>query len=166
MRPPDANRIGAERERLEEGGPPPKSAVEWPRDAPDDHLHHFRERIDGGATAVLAASAMVRHDDPVDAVLDRELGVLRGQNSLEHHLHARRVLEPAHELPAQVRGEHTFQSRKIDPLIIRPGACAPTDAGRVTFAAYAAIDAAQAGEGLLIATGNAIDGHANPRETT
>ena len=36
---------------------------------------------------VLGAAAVVGDDDGVDAVLDRELGVLAGENTLEHHFH-------------------------------------------------------------------------------
>ena len=47
-----------------------EARIDQHRDAAADRLQHLRQRVDGGAAAVLAARAVVGHDDRVEAVLD------------------------------------------------------------------------------------------------
>src|SRR5262245_1189219 len=65
--PPDTDRIGAERERLEGVGAAADAAVHEHGDAAVHGRRHLGKAVDRRAAAVLGATAMVRYDDPVDA---------------------------------------------------------------------------------------------------
>ena len=66
---------------------------------PPHRLDDLRQRVDGRAPGVLAAPAMVRDDDPVDAGVGGEHRILVRQDALEHDLHLCRVAQPLEEIP-------------------------------------------------------------------
>src|SRR2546423_4471978 len=58
--------------------------------APGDGVDDFGQHIHGAATMIELAAAVIRYVNPVDAMLDRELGILGSGNALERE----RDLEP------------------------------------------------------------------------
>src|SRR5215470_17077987 len=67
IRSSDTNCGRADAQRLGDVGTPAKPAVDQNRRAPPHRLDDLRQRINGGPTGILAAPAMIRHDDSVDA---------------------------------------------------------------------------------------------------
>src|SRR5262249_34166906 len=61
--PPDADGVGADAQRLDDVGAAAEAAVDDDRDAPVHRLDDFRQRVDGRAPGILAARAVVGHDD-------------------------------------------------------------------------------------------------------
>src|SRR6185437_15143941 len=84
-RAPDENGLGAEGESLDRVGTAPDAAVEEHLDASVRRLRHLRQRVECCRRAVELSSAVVRDDDSGGAVLDRELGVLACEDTLEQH---------------------------------------------------------------------------------
>src|SRR5262249_5503800 len=66
IRPPDAARGRAHAQRLDHVGAAPETGIDQDRDAAVHRLDDLRQRVDGRAPAVLAARAVVRHDDAVE----------------------------------------------------------------------------------------------------
>ena len=106
VRPSDANASGAEGKGLEDIGAPPESAVDENRQLALDPVDDFREALDRASHTLLRSPAVVRHDDPVDAVPYSELRVLTRLDALEHEFELRDVSEPAHDLPREPGGGH------------------------------------------------------------
>ena len=81
--PPDQHGVGAERERDRDVDAAADAAVDEDRGPAVDRLDDLRQRVGGGEGAVELAAAVVGDDDPGGAVLDRQLGVLGGQQALD-----------------------------------------------------------------------------------
>ena len=84
VRPPEQHRGGAERHRLHHVGAGAHAGVEQHGDRAVDGLEHGRQRVERGDGAVDLAAAVVRHDDAVDARVDRGPGVVGVEDALEH----------------------------------------------------------------------------------
>src|SRR6185437_1253135 len=87
-RPADEDGVGAERQGDGDVDAATDAAVDQHRDAPGDRLDDLRQRFGGGHGPVELAAAVVGDDDPGDAVLDREGGVLGGEHALDEERHA------------------------------------------------------------------------------
>src|SRR5215510_184423 len=99
IRPADADSAGAHAQRFHNVGAAAEAGIDQHRHRPRD-LHDLRQRLDRRRSAVVAAPAMVRHDDAVDASLGRELGILPGDDALEHHLHLGLLAQTLDVVPA------------------------------------------------------------------
>src|SRR5215217_6809428 len=103
-RPAQQHAASAERERDRDVQPPPDAAVDPDLDAAAYRVGNLLERVDRRRHAIELPSAVVGDDDGVDAVLEREPGVLGGQDPLEHERQARRPRADRGEVaPAQAR---------------------------------------------------------------
>src|SRR5687768_14878452 len=83
LRPADEAGLGAERERLDDIAAAAHAAVDEDRDAPFDGRDNVGQSVDRRRRTVELAAAMVRHDEPVNAVIDRRLRLLGMKNALE-----------------------------------------------------------------------------------
>src|SRR4030095_13873385 len=101
VRPAEANAAGAEGKRLEDIGTPSESPVDEDWQLALDRVDDFREALDRSAPTLLRPPAVVRHDDPVDAVPYGQLRVLTRLDALEHEPHLRDFSQPTHELPGE-----------------------------------------------------------------
>ena len=93
------HRARPERERLGDVGAAPDAAVEVDLGAACDRVDHLRQRVERGGSAVELAAAVVRDDDRRRAVLDRELGVLGGDDALQHDGQLRLARDPLEVAP-------------------------------------------------------------------
>ena len=99
----------------------PHAAVEVDLEPALDRVDHLGQRVERRDRPVERSPAVVRHDDRVDAVVDRELRVLAGEDPLEHELHAGRDARAA--TPASARSGSTRSSagcRARSPTRSRP----------------------------------------------
>lgn len=87
--PPDPAEIGAQRNRLEDISAVPDPAVDVHGDALVHGGNDLGKRIERRQRAVELPPAVVRHDDPVDVVLQREPCVFRGRDPFHPDLHRR-----------------------------------------------------------------------------
>ena len=71
-RPPDQDRVGAQRQRDRDVDAAADAAVDQDRGPAVDRVDHLRQGVAAGQGAVELAAAVVGDDDPGDAVLDRE----------------------------------------------------------------------------------------------
>ena len=74
------HRACAQRERLGDVGAAADAAVEIDLDPSGDRVDHLRQRVERRRSSVELAAAVVRDDDRRRAVLDRQLGVLGGDD--------------------------------------------------------------------------------------
>src|SRR5690606_38469013 len=70
IRPADADRVGADRERLEDIRAAAKTAVYENRHAALHGRHDFLKRFDARDAARLGPAAVIRHDEPIHAALE------------------------------------------------------------------------------------------------
>ena len=75
IRPADTHGRRPERQRLEQVGASPEAAIDQQRDTAAHGGRDLGEGFDAGEAGVFRATAVVRHEDPVDAVLDTALGI-------------------------------------------------------------------------------------------
>src|SRR5262249_36544576 len=101
--PPDAYGLRADAQRFDDIGAAPEAAVDDDRDAPVHRLDDFRQRVDGRAAGVLAAGAVVRDDDGIDAVIGGDYRVFPGEDALNDDLHLGGVAQPLEEIPGHGR---------------------------------------------------------------
>ena len=99
----DRDQVRAERERLQDIRPAEKSAVDDDLGATANGLDDLRQHVDRTLAVVELATAMVRHVDALDAVLDAQLRILGGRDALEGERHVERVLEPLDQVPGHRR---------------------------------------------------------------
>jgi len=78
-RPADQHRVRAESERLDHVRPPPDPAVEQHLGPPGDGVGHRRQGRHRRHAAVQLAATVIRHDDTVEAEIDRPRRVLGPQ---------------------------------------------------------------------------------------
>ena len=63
--------------------PRQNAAVDHDLGAPGDGVDHLRQHVDRAAAVIELAAAVVGDVDPVDPVVDRDLGVLGGGDALD-----------------------------------------------------------------------------------
>ncbi len=146
IRPADADRARTESDRLEDVGPATKAAVDENRDLPVHRLHHLGKAVDGGAIARFRAAAVIRHDDPVDAVRSRERRVFLGHDALEEQLHLDQVPQAFHEVPVLAEVDVVLDPGEVDAVEHRFTANGGREGGVVV--ADAAIAVVYPGEAL------------------
>src|SRR4051794_21883110 len=158
VRAANADRPGAEGQRLEDLGAAAEASVDQDGEVAADGVDHFGEDVDGAATGLGGASAVVRDDHAVGAVLAGEDGVLRGVDAFEEELHLRQLLEATDVGPVGERwihvpgeaGEHGFRA-------IAGGALIRVGAGGVAVRADARIGAAEAHGGFGVTAAEGVD---------
>ena len=120
LRPADEGRRGAEGERLDHVGAAADAAVDEHRHPAADRLDHGRERLNRGEGAVELAAAVVRHDEPVDASLDRHACLGRAEDAFEDQRPLPEVAQhvdvgPAHRR-VEERGHAAGEPAHVDLL--------------------------------------------------
>src|SRR5262245_51957826 len=117
-----ADGFRAEGQGLEDVRPPAKPPVNQHGNLSGDAFHDFRQALDGRAIALLASTAVIRHDDAIGAALDRELGVLARDDALDDQLHRRDVSQAFDDLPVHVQRVLSDDPGQIEALKHRPAA--------------------------------------------
>ncbi len=79
----DGDQIGAGRDRLDDIRAAADRAVDDDLGAAADRIGDLWQHVDRAAAVIELAAAVVRHVDPLDAVLDRDRGVLGGGDALD-----------------------------------------------------------------------------------
>ena len=95
----DADHRRAARDAFQDVGAAHEAAVDDDLRLAADRGDDLRQQVDRAARVVELPSAVVRHVDHVDAVLERERCVLGGLNALDHQRHFERAAELVDELP-------------------------------------------------------------------
>ncbi len=103
VRTPEADRVGAERERLEDVGAGADAAVEQHGELVAHRLAHARQRVERADRAVDLATAVVGDDQPVDAGVEREPRVLGVEDALEHDRQLGLLAQPCKVGPGDAR---------------------------------------------------------------
>ena len=97
----EADEIGARRDRLDDIGAAAEAAVDHDFGAAGDGGDDFRQHMHGAAAVVELAAAVIGDVDPLDAVIDRDLGVFRGGDALDHQRDLELVLDQLDGAPIQ-----------------------------------------------------------------
>ena len=92
------------------------AAVDDQLDAPADGVDDLAQAVERRRRMVEVAPAVVGDVDRVDAVLDGELGVLRGLDALDDQRHAGALADPVELLPRQPR----LPDQRVGPVAV-PG---------------------------------------------
>jgi hypothetical protein len=108
---------------------------------------------------------MVGDQDAVDPVLDRQLRVFRGDDALEHDLHAGDVAHSLDGVPGQIRGlAAAGNAGKIDAIIIVPANHAACETAAVMARrTFAGVAAHQPEQGFLVAARDTVDRYRQDR---
>lgn len=104
--PADPAKVRPQGQGLEDVGAVPDAPVDVDGDLAVDGGDHLGQGVESGQGAVELAASVVGHDDPVDAVVDGQGGVLGRRHPLDpdRHLGPRAGLEPGDRLlPGQRR---------------------------------------------------------------
>src|SRR6266849_8022878 len=88
-------------------------------------------------------SAMVRNNDPVDAVIGRELCVLVGNDPLEDDFHLDGIAQALDQIPGEVRGVQAGGVIDVNAIIIRSSGDIALKTSAVTAIALPGIAAPQ-----------------------
>ena len=79
----EADQMRAERDRLDDVGAATEAAVDNDLGAAGDRVDDFRQHIGRAAAVIELAAAVVGDVDELDAVIERDLGVLGGGDALD-----------------------------------------------------------------------------------
>src|SRR6185312_2140417 len=69
--------------------------------AAPNRLHDLRQHIHRTAAMIELTATVIRHIDPVDAVLDCEQRILGGRDALDHHGNVEFLLHPRDGAPVE-----------------------------------------------------------------
>src|SRR6516225_1127011 len=102
---------------------------------------------------------MVGDEDAVHPVLHRELGILCGEDTLEHDLHFRDIAHAPHRLPSEIAGLATAgDAGQIDAVVVVAAQRPFRETGAVvTAGAFTRVLAHETEKSFLIPTADAID---------
>ena len=115
VRPADADRIGAERQRLKNIRSAPHAAVHEYRYMAGDCRRDFGEAINRCAAAIFGAPSVVRNDDAVDAVRNREQRVLACNETLDDELAGPYVAQAFNLVPVHGGRCQVFDGLDVEP---------------------------------------------------
>src|SRR6185436_19312514 len=104
IRTADADAARAVRQRLVDVGSVAEAAIHEDRNPPAHRLDDFGQALDGRTQRFGGTPAVVRDDDAVGAMFDREPRVFGAVETLEQELHLRQLLQPVDVLPRGFRG--------------------------------------------------------------
>ena len=97
----DADEIGAHGDRLDDVGAAAERAVDHDLGAAGDGVDDLGQHLHRAAAVIELAAAVVRHVDPVDAVIDRDRCVFGGRDALDDQRDLVLVLDQLHGAPLQ-----------------------------------------------------------------
>ena len=138
------------------------ATVDEHRNASVHGLEDFGERFDGRLQRFHGAAAVVGNDDAVDAMFDRQFGILAGFQAFEQELHFRGFLHAIHEVPGH-RGAVHLEAGHIETFEHRAGGQVGTRSPVMAFRTFALIGAAGAVIGFRVASAEQIDGQRKRR---
>ena len=120
--PADPDRIGAQRQRLEDVRAAADAAVDEHRHPAPDRADDLGQRVDRRPHTVHRPAAVIGDEDPVRAVLNRLLGALGRHDALQDELHVAGVLEALDVVPGvgNARAGRTLQPGPHRPHVVRP----------------------------------------------
>src|SRR6267142_679926 len=88
--------------------------------------------IDRGAKSLFGAPTVIRDDQAVHTVLDRELRVFAGDDAFEEQLDGHSIAQPFHEIPTEIRGLRSSDLGQIEALEHRLPGCVLGEASRAS----------------------------------
>src|SRR3989442_2147571 len=100
-RPAHEDGFRSERQRLEDVSPSADASIQVDFRPPGYSSHDVREDVQRSERRIELSPTMVRHDDARDAVLGRELRVLRGHDALQEDGEAADRSQPVDVLPGE-----------------------------------------------------------------
>src|SRR4051812_10670695 len=103
IEPADHDAIGAEDDRLDDIGAARDRAVDPDLAAPADRLDDLRHDRDRADPLVELPAAVVRHIDDIDAVIDRDPGILAGRDPLDDDRDFRQAADALDVAPVEPR---------------------------------------------------------------
>src|SRR5262249_32502330 len=157
----DRYALRAHAERLGDVGAAAEAGIDQDRHGAS-RLDDLRQSIDARAAEIAGTAAVVGDDDSVIAVLGGELGILPGEDALEHHLHLGEVADALELLPRQGGCRDAGEPRQVHALIHRPAFVVGREAAAVmALGAVARIGPRQAPQRLLIAGAIGVDRYCN-----
>src|SRR5258708_18038140 len=101
LQPADADEISAGYNRLDDVGAAADRAIDHDLGAAGDGVDAFRQYMHRTAAMVELASTVVRHVDPIHAVIERDQRIFRGRNALDDQRDLVLVLDQFHGAPFQ-----------------------------------------------------------------
>src|SRR3954471_148113 len=155
VKPADDDAIGAENDRLDDIGAARDRAVDPDLAAPADRLDDLRHDRDRPDPLVELAPAMVRDIDDIDAVIDRDPGILAGRDALDDDRDLRQSLDALDVAPVE--------PRLIDPRVADPDAAALVPLRDIALAPTVAVGVDRQAERVVAAVHRAPDMVVDPR---
>ncbi len=152
--PADQHRVGAEGERDGDVDAAADAAVDQDRGPAVDRVDDLRQRVGGGQAAVELAAAVVGDDDAGGAVLDRQLGVLGGEQALDA-APARCIRRRGRR--GRPRSSAWFISAKVSSIVSALGAAESPRSGSGTPSSGGSVKPVAA-VALAVAAGRRVDG--------
>ena len=110
----EADQIGAQRHRLDDVAAAIEAAVDDDGGAPGDRLGNFRQNIRRAAAVVELPAAVVGDVNEFHAVIERDLGVLRGGDALDRERNLELALDAVDRAPIE-RGLEFAPRRALPP---------------------------------------------------
>ena len=106
IRPPDADRVGPQAQRLHHIAAPPDAALDQDLGPPADSPGDSGQRVQGAHGEVQLPPAVVRHHHAVRAEPDRTFGVIGVQDALDEERTVPVLAHPREVVPVQFRAHH------------------------------------------------------------
>ena len=111
LEPADADRVRAERQRLQHIGAALDAAIDDDRCPPRHRLHDLRQHVQRRATLVQLAASVVRHVDHFHTEVARDGGIFGAGDALQDQWNC----EPGLDAPDQVPGELRLRAEATAP---------------------------------------------------
>src|SRR5579871_6457741 len=134
IKPAASHRIGAENDRLDDIGAAADTAIDEHACPPADRLDHFGQHIYRAYSLVELATAMVRHIDAIDPVLERNPGVFGGGDAIQDQRNAADLPDPLDIAPvelglvaARIGGPHPAALMALGDVALAPAVAVGVD---------------------------------------
>src|SRR4029434_9500364 len=102
--------------------PPAKTAIDEHRNFPRRSRHDFRQALDRSAIAFFGAPTVIRYNNAVNTMLDRELGVFTRDDPLQYQLHRSYIFQAFDDVPGHVQRVLSDDLGEIETLKHWPAA--------------------------------------------
>src|SRR6266404_4705178 len=139
VRAPYSNRRGSKRQRFENIRAASKSAVDEDRYLTCGSLHDLRQAFDCAPGAGVLMAAVIGNDNGINPVLGRKRRILARHDPLENQLHASRVPDAFHIIPAKLQAVLTIKRADRANPLDRIARLDPGDLGKVVMASGTAL---------------------------
>jgi hypothetical protein len=159
VRPADADRAGAQAERLQNVGPAAHAAIDQHRDVAAHRLDDLGEHADRRLPAFLRAPSVIGDEDGVHAMAQRLPGVRAGHDALEHQLALDDRAQAIDEFPGHAGAVEVGHLGDVDTVEVGLAAHLVGEGARlVAQRAVALVQASRAEHVLRVAPTLPVDG--------